>query len=453
MVAAAAKHYHYYNVLKLSWWIPVVFLAAQFFSSNSNTHRQRGLTDHHVHVHPLALHKNTTTTTATELLPAWLADYIAWHRMIRSNETLFQATNILLVDQGVGGLGDRLKSLPYFLWLAAKNHRFLMIHWNTHCQIHEFLQPNTIDWRVNVTTQDATDILAKAVPLGRVSDHSSYFVNLPDDAQLQLHATDRVLQVFGNHVTLTRGLAMVVRASNRDRNVFAHIYAHLFRLADPVQALLDKTKIDAGLTDDREYIGVHLRARYPGASQVISSAGGDRVDFEGIKNVTQEIKDELMKLSEHAIHCTQMAYSGSTTDKHTGSHDDQPYVYFASDTLLAMEMQHEAHPNVVYMVTPEERSHFAGGGGEPTCTEYYPALVDLWMLSQARCIGLGVGGFSMLATMMNGFQCYTFHQFNQMIGQLFAKENNFFLGEDGKLPECLLPPPPPPPIPTTVDKQ
>ena len=434
--AASAKHNLSYNVVKLSWWIPVVFLAAQLFSSNRNTYRHRGLTDQQA--------KNTTTNT-TDLLPTWLEDYIAWHRMIRSNDTLFQATNILLVDQGVGGLGDRLKSLPYFLWLAAKNRRLLMIHWNTHCQIHEFLQPNTIDWRVNITTQDATDILAKAIPLGRISDHSSYFINLPDDAQLQLHAKDRVVQVFGNHVTLTRGLAMVIQASNRDRHVLAHIYAHLFRLADPVQALLDKTKIDTGLTEDREYIGVHLRARYPGASQVIYSAGGDQVDAEGIKNVTKEIKDELMKLSEHAIHCTKMAYRGSITDKY--SHDDQPHVYFASDTLLAMEMQHEAHPNVVYMVTPKERAHFAAGGREPTCSEYYPALVDLWMLSQARCIGLGVGGFSMLATMMNGFQCYTFHQFNQMIGQLFAVENNFFLDETGKLPECLLPP-----ISTAVEK-
>ena len=404
------------NLVTYAWFIPAAFLADQLLSSfsflRSSTHRGLGGNDH-----PSISRNNTD-------FPIWLSEYIEWHKKIRSDENLFQSSNILLVDQGTGGLGDRLKSLPYFLWLAAKHDRLLMIYWNTQCTIQEFLQPNTIDWSINVTKY-RDDILLKAVRLNRVGDNNDYFRHLVDDAEMEQHKSERVLQMFGNHQTLTKGLAMVVRASNNDKRIFEYAFANLFRLANQVQELLEKTMKEIGL-DDQEYIGVHLRARYPSISPVFT-AGGENIDGVGIKNATKEVKDELMKLSGHAIQCTRMAHGGSNQ-----------FVYFASDTLLVMEMQHQSDKKVVYLPSTQERSHFSHG--ETSCSAYYPALIDLWILSQAQCIGAGVGGYSMLATMMNGFKCYTFHQFNSMLRECFTEEDNFFIGVDGKMPECLLSP-------------
>ena len=354
--------------------------------------------------------------------PTWLSEYVEWHKKVRQDPTLFENASILVVDQGVGGLGDRLKSLPFFLWMAAKHKRLLMIYWDGECQIQEFLQPSTFDWRINVAI-DKDDILAKAVRLNRIGDTGDYFHHLIDDAELESHNADRVLQAFGNHQSLTKGLALVVKDSNNDRRVLEYAFSSLFRLADPVQQLMDKTKNELGL-DGKDYIGVHFRARYPGISKILSA--DDKIDTQGITNVTKEVKDELTKLGSHAIQCTRLAYG-----------DGNMLVYFASDTLLAMEIQHQLDEKIVYLSTDEERLHFSYG--RSSCSARYPALIDLWIMSEAQCIGVGVGGFSMLASMMNGFKCYTFHQFNYMVKHAFSQENNFFRGEDGNVPECYLP--------------
>jgi hypothetical protein len=357
-------------------------------------------------------------TIDTTGFPGWLTHYIRWHNIVRSDPELFKKMKVLIVNEGVGGLGDRLKHLPYYLWLASKHDRVLLIHWNTECGISEYFQPNLINW---ITPPE---LLEKSIHLNKKRDLNDYFNHLIDDAEMETRRSDLVLQVFGNHLSQTKGQPQLVAAANNNKRIFKFIYQALFRLADPVQELLEKTKKQIGLSDN--YIGVHLRARYPGINKVLDAAG-EHIDSQGITQVTEEVRQEIDKLSSHAIECTRTA---------AGGNDAQ--VYFASDTLLAMELQHQKDNNVVYMRTDQERIHF-GQSHEKKCEKFYPAIVDLWLLSQAKCIGFGVGGYGALATMMSDFECWTIHQWNSMLNQQFAKQTNFFNGPDGNLPECLLP--------------
>jgi hypothetical protein len=404
------------NLLAICMWSVVLFFVSELFSPRTLV-IQRGRQLENI-TKPF---KNSTTTTSTYPIP-WLSSYIKWHNDTRSDPALVADAQYLIVDQGAGGLGDRLKHLPYYMWLASKYNRVLLIYWDKDCHIEEYFQPNSINW----TTPKY--VLDQAVHLNKKNDNVDYFNHLIGDSDMEAHRVDKVLQVFGNHLSLTRGIPRVVEESGNNRRVFRYIFKSLFRLSDPVQKLLDKTKQEIGLGDD--YIGVHLRARYPGISKILAAAG-DNVDAKGITNVTSEVKQELLKMSSHAIDCTRKALGGDNSN-------NAQQVYFASDTLLAMELQQEKDKRVVYLKTNEERVHFSQGNSQ--CNQYYPAIVDLWLLSEAKCIGFGAGGYGAVATMMSNFDCWTLHQWNSMLSQQFKKETNFFNGKDGALPECLLPP-------------
>ena len=395
--------------------IAVAFLVSGLFAPNYIHQRQV-----QVQVEATGV---SSSSHATDL-PQWLISYLEWHNTVRSDPAVFAQAHVLIVDAGVGGLGDRLKHLPYYMLLASKHSRVLLIHWNKDCGIEEFFQPNVIDWRTPPHLLDSAIRLNKG---GRDfwKDYEHQFI---DDKQLEVNKSHRVLQVFGNHLSLTKGQPQVPQASNNDRRVFKHIFQSLFKLSDPVQELLLSTKKEIGLGND--YVGVHLRARYPGISKVLDTAGG-QIDLNGITNVTPQVKQEILKLSSHAIQCTRAA---------AGDKDAQ--VYFASDTVLAMKLQHEQDDRVVHLKTDQERVHFgasrAASSKGPQCSQYYPAIVDLWLLSQAKCIGFGVGGYGALATMMSDFECWIIHQPNKMLINETAKATNFFNAKNGSLPECYL---------------
>ena len=404
------------HVLTLGGLSAVVFLVSGFFEPKYIDQRQ-------VQVQVQVQATNVSSSFhATQHIPNWLSYYLKWHGTVRSDPALFAKARILIVDAGHGGLSDRLKHLPYYMLLASKHSRVLLIHWKKDCGIQEFFKPNVIDWRT------PPHLLYWAIDLNKQKGYGDYFHHLIDDEQLEANKNNRVLQVSGNLLSLTKGQPQVPQASKNDRRVFKHIFQSLFKLSDPVQELLLSTKKEIGLGED--YVGVHLRARYPGISKVLDKAG-EQIDFNGITNVTPQVKQEILKLGNHAIQCTRAA---------AGDKDAQ--VYFASDTVLAMKLQHEQDDRVVHLKTDQERVHFgasrAASSKGPQCSQYYPAIVDLWLLSQAKCIGFGVGGYGSLAAMMSDFECWTIHQRNGVLSHAFAQETNFFNAEDGSLPECYL---------------
>ena len=354
----------------------------------------------------------------------WLDNYIRWHNAVRSNPESFEKAKVLIVDDGStgrigGGLGDRLKSLPYYLWLASKHERVLLIQWFTKCGIEEFFQPNLFDWRA------PPSLYASSVHLNILKDRNDamhdYLTHLIGDADMEAHKSDRVLRVFGNNPSFFKGLPMVVASSYRNRQIFRLIFHALFRLTDPVQRLLESTVQQIGLGED--YLGVHLRARYPGSSKVLMQTVRN-VDLQGIKDVSGVVQQELDRMGSRAVECTR------TAARRSGGQ-----VYFASDTLLAMEIQHRKDGNVVYMKTNEERVHFQTH--QESCEKYYPAIVDLWLLAQAKCIGFGVGGYGALASIMSGLECLIVHQ--KQGAELDQDFNGMLIGPDGRSPVCTIP--------------
>lgn len=275
------------NILAVCAWSAAVFLLSGLLDTVTDTATSRNLRANYENV-PF----NSTD------LPAWLSTYIEWHQLVRSDPEVFRNTKVLLIDEGAGGLGDRLKHIPYFLWLASKHERVLLIHWYNQCGIDEFFQPNLLNWTAT------PDILSEVVHLNKRGDNKDYFQHFIDSKDMEEHKSLRVLGAFGNHQSLVKGFPLVLGASNGNKKVFKYIFKSVFRLAKPVQELLGKTKKEIGLGDD--YIGVHLRARYPKISKILDSAGTS-IDQTGITNVTAAVKNEIKRISDHAISCTKEA--------------------------------------------------------------------------------------------------------------------------------------------------
>jgi hypothetical protein len=47
--------------------------------------------------------------------------------------------------------------------------------------------------------------------------------------------------------------------------------------------------------------------------------------------------------------------------------------------------------------------------------------VDLWILSQAKCIAVGAGGFGVFASILGPSDCIFFHMENSFVGDNAAK--------------------------------
>merc|ERR1719410_3231083 len=84
-------------------------------------------------------------------LPHWLQDYIWWHAEQRRSHMDDPGTKFLTVachrDFPCGGVSDRLRSIPYFLLLAHRTNRVLLIKWQKF-ELEEYLipPPGGLDW-------------------------------------------------------------------------------------------------------------------------------------------------------------------------------------------------------------------------------------------------------------------------------------------------------------------
>lgn len=347
----------------------------------------------------------------TELLPKWLKDYVSWHAQVRSSGLQGNNTKILLVsieEHHSGGLADRLRSLPFLLWEAVRTERVFLMQWTNPWNLDEFLVPplGGIDWTVPHDLDD--------------SDAVWYIYDQHDNAQLannDAYQQYPFLKTWHNPWTFVGGMPLLAKALNATSlsdSIFSQIYRLILTPSPPVQRLMDDTMHKLHL-NPLEYNGIHLRARYPGLSdsfQRKSSWFSRSVDADGFK-WTPAAKQEVIRLTTHAMDCLD-------------SNDTSLPIYFASDTNEAVKFVTQEQDSVVGMVTPLEKMHLnrndrIGLIRKTPPSAFYPAFVDLWILSQAKCIAVGAGGYGVFASILGESDCIVFHSENSFVGDGTAK--------------------------------
>jgi len=345
----------------------------------------------------------------TETLPYWIADYVEWHAQARASglQSNNSTTRILLVsieEHHRGGLADRLRSLPFLLWEAVRTKRIFLMQWMNPCALEEFLLPplGGIDWTVpaNLDTSHAVWYIYDEHDNMQLADNGAY-------QEYPLIKTWHTPWTFVEGMPL---LAKTLNVTSLSDPIFSHMYRLLLAPSPPVQRLMNDTMNTLEL-QPYQYNGVHLRARYPGASPVFepkSSLFSRSVDADGFK-WTLQAKQEVLRVANHAIDCLD---NNTTTTILP--------IYFASDTNEAVKLVTQ-QDNVVGMVTPLEKMHLdrndrVGLIRQTPPSAFYPALVDLWILSRAQCLAVGAGGYGVFASILGETDCLVFHSENSFVG-------------------------------------
>lgn len=344
--------------------------------------------------------------TADDLSP-WLRYYIQWHQKVRSNLDGLENQRFLIVEKGRGDLENNLKNIPYFLWLAARHRRILLLSdWDISiCGLQDYLIPNQINW-----TLPSQDLLESVIDLNDVSNED-YYNRVIQDRDMLENKEVKVLRVRGSQLTYLKGLDRVFQDSDQDTKIFKYIFSSVFRLSEPVEKLLNLTMRRFDLVN-KDYIALDLRFTDPytktyRASNLLSKGIDDLVNTE--------LEEEMLQRGKIAINATKSFFG----------QDKVPF-YVAGDTVKTMTLLQEKIEDDLFFFQDEEKVYVdSTHEDESTCTQFYPELVDLWILSGAKCIGFGIGDFGPLATMMSGFECWAMHQRNSLISTM-GPESPFF---------------------------
>ena len=374
---------------------------------------------------------------AIEHFPKWLSDYFSWHRSQTENAS--DDTKYLVVictrSDRCGGFSDRLRSLPYMLFLASRAKRVICIHWSKPFQLEELLQPlaSGIDW---VCPSDFKPMVDDDYPAKK---QTNFTHNLLQRHRRMISAnriTEEILsEMEGNNDKFTsvgfkgqdfRKLNEANRLfhaySYNDRMpltgkwghvpLLEHIFRAMFVPIEPIARNINATMASLGLIE-KNYTSVHVRARYPtNKLRAIlgkrESDGHDKgvkmIEFEG------EYKTHLIKIAKNALQCgallapnNRMYFSSDSIDL-TKYAIGGPFEFKDKGTVRTR--------HVVGIDSRNEIKHFEAShhGSNSSRVDFYPVLEDLLIMGGSQCVSHGIGSFGAFGAGLGGNICRNEHR-------------------------------------------
>jgi len=369
---------------------------------------------------------------------SWLEEYVNWHRSARRKGGISGMRLLVIKCTGhCGGLSDRIRDLPYYLWEAHRTKRLFLIEWQLPWPIENFLWPAAIDWTV-------PPYLAASPRYQYVFDARNLLPRFDSYTAVEVepgHALEG-MSLMWRHMGLTPGTAV------------PEVYSALIRLSPPVRAVYESTLDRLNLKPGR-YVAAHLRARYPGVSDKFRPLFpfARSIDADGFM-MTKEAKAELRRMASHAVDCVLERSSRRDVPNGTAAmafgkveEDREVTVYFASDsndavrlaTTEQLQLRHRpdnATVRVVGMVMGGERLHLdykyriVNGIRRMPPSAFYPTFVDLYILAGAACRSVGMGGYGVQSAIMGGTECLTAHQDNGYFRSLKSAVNVSYCLDD-----------------------
>lgn len=316
-------------------------------------------------------------------LPQWAQTYFAWHAAQRpvlspiSNHRYLIYT-CLQTDASCGGLSDRIKSLPYFLLMAAKTQRVFLVYWNRPCRLEEFLLPpeggldwRTPDWLVRTFLDD------RSIPLATTHTSITHYTHNKNQSIVMVRLQD---QHGGSDFYNQQQSAIEGRRAFRRsfRRLFYHCFVPNPTLGRAIRDTMARLQLQSN-----QYVGAHFRAKY---------------------NERHPFSDHTVQtLTRNMIQCAIQLQPSDTSSKAASS---MP-IYFATDSLLAMQSLQNGHEQwhrpIVWLpqdAKAQEPLHLDKASSN-VCSDYYGVFIDLFVLSHARCIAHAQGGYGRLAVLLS----------------------------------------------------
>jgi len=370
----------------------------------------------------------TTVYRKSKTLPQWMKDYFDWHReqTAAMNECNYQDYKFLILrcsraERKCGGVADRLKSLPFFVAMAAYTKRVFLVRWERPTNLEEFLVPNEINWSVPHWLPEKANYFGREKNQSESSNPALDFT-MANTAELLYRRKDMryfrkcsimesfVQDYYGGskyyhkiecqmdatktcNETLPQELGDYSGWSDYER-IYRDLFYTIFQPSPPVRLLVQKKMLSENLIP-RKFVAAHYRAFYAIESEK-----------HKLKNSTLERK------TRNAISCA------SSLESEFQFQTGQPGmpIVFASDSRLAtleakkMSHEHEYDNHKIVVFDTEKEALHLDKRDQGNAADFYPSFVELLVMAEAECISIGIGGYGRFANIMSSnSKCYIRH--------------------------------------------
>eukprot|EP00979_Chaetoceros_neogracilis_P000650 scaffold161_cov206-Chaetoceros_neogracile.AAC.12 len=338
----------------------------------------------------LSIYGEHRVKSALASLPIWLQDYFAWHRNQRKpsheSEVKYLAISCV-VDDRCGGFSDRLRTLPFYLFLASRLGRVLCIYWSRPFGLDSFLQPlpSGIDWRCPTEFKQLVDTGKNSRNQAKYRHYSVALsgVQAAEEAiTFLLNSNDQFYSIgFRNQNFVKVDESNVVFHAHSYNQTMPtvnawmhiplteHIFRAMFEPIAPIARRINTTMTRLGLVEN-EYTSVHVRARYPVDSLI--HIIGDR--------------GEALKHDKNSIDLTRHFVGKPVT--------------LGKEQIEYQAIGIESRNEILHLENEHKNDH----------VEFYPLIEDLLIMGGSQCVVHGVGSFGAFAAGLAGNQCRAIHR-------------------------------------------
>lgn len=347
------------------------------------------------------------------ILPHWLQGYKTWHKRQRrrydkegGNDVKFLVVACLKRTQ-CGGLSDRVRSIPYWLCLAEKTDRVLLIHWNKKFKLEDFWIPpenGAMDWTlprrwtkqppfINSCLQKPTKILPE---FHDESNHESIMSTLESSERVVCVKTRADLTPLVHESFGTNDSAPIV---------ISRVFQLLFNNTANLQEYIDRIKIEhVGLNVNEPYLAAHIRALYP-----LKTESG--LVFPTWNEHSEMIKSWAVRAVDSVI--------GVYKTHNSNMNISLPPIYVASDSADVVDYVLTRVANwptrVLGLKKSLPRHHLELDTANKSVEDMFPTFFDISMMSHAQCLSFGIGSYGKLGARISGLRCITQHRTSQYL--------------------------------------
>lgn len=364
------------------------------------------------------------------LLPEWLESFLQTQPTSTHADTLSDPNAKFIVmtcyrfeqtqEEKCGGITDRMTLLPYYLWLAKKTGRKLLIKYFKPSPLENYLVPpqDGFDWRLpdgyfeNELEAYANRTFQEFRDMRRMVWH--------EHIEKEPWNSSRVVFV-NNNLAFPPILKRFTKLTGMVREeVWPGIFRRLFEPSPAVAKIVTSIVKQHGLVPG-QYAGAHVRAKHPkgqgdiklGKKRADKGGGGLNMKDERTKQIIQNITDNSVNCAVKIMPETKTVYFASDTN--------EPVDHLMTDSAWAPHFARGSNTTSLLSRKPsiitrpdgtKEPTHFDKEGGHHQVEDMYPTIVDLWILSHAKCIAQGVGGFGAFASLLTGNHdtCHIVHR-------------------------------------------
>jgi hypothetical protein len=336
--------------------------------------------------------KNLTRLWDVSLvIPPWMKRYFAWHEKQRSSLTSenwrskrYLVLRCLSTDAKCGGASDRLNALPYLLMLANQTNRLFFMTWSRPAPLEEFLVPpkGGLNWSIPSAVDFSPYLIGRRNIRGRAKSSTNETGIIAHKGNAYWANTDLFFVEARMAGAPPKSTYDDCRESTDEapfERVFRDVWQILFEPSPNLVAIIGSTQRRLGLTEGL-YVSAHVRAQY-------------KINA-----------NDNTAIVRNAIHCASTLYPGAPVFVGSDSTQVANYAVQYGKTVLNHSVFARMQEGVTLHIDRGKSflSHADADWNEYPASAYFDTFVDMYLLSGAKCVTYGIGGYGYWTSMMSG---------------------------------------------------